>query len=58
MVGSIGGGLVTLRFTVLGYEVAKVTLDMEHDSHVSATSAVERGVKAVSRAWIKRMVTS
>lgn len=49
---------MTLRFTVLGFELAKVTLDIEHQETPSITNTVERGVKAVSREWIKRMITS
>lgn len=59
---------MTLRFTVLGYEIAKVTLDIEHDQAPNLAAAaqkprvfvtaVERGVKAVSKSWIKRMITS
>lgn len=48
---------MTLRFTVLGFELARLTLDIEHRDLPSVTTSLERGVKAVSRAWIKRMVT-
>lgn len=46
---------MTLRFTVLGFELAKVTLDIEPHEHELST-VVERGIKAVSKAWVKRMV--
>lgn len=47
---------MTLRFTVLGFELARVTLDIEHHELPSVTTAVERSVKAVSKAWVKRMI--
>lgn len=51
---------MTLRFTVLGYELARITLDIEHRDLPPVTTAVEhaveRGVKAISKSWVKRMV--
>lgn len=51
---------MTLRFTLLGYEVARITLDIEPHGLPSVTTAVEhaveRGVKAISKSWVKRMV--
>jgi hypothetical protein len=47
---------MTLRFTVLGFEIARVTLDIEHNELPHVATAVERGVKAVSKVWVKRMV--
>jgi hypothetical protein len=58
---------MVLRFTVLGYEIAKVTLDIEHADHAPNLAAlaqqprkferaVEQGIKAVSKSWVKRMI--
>lgn len=51
---------MTLRFTVLGFELARLELDLEHHELPSVTTAVEhaveRGVKAVSKSWVKRMI--
>lgn len=59
---------MTLRFEIFGVELARVTLDIERIDHAPNldaaalkprvfVTAVERGVKAVSKQWIKRMIT-
>lgn len=47
---------MTLRFTVLGYEIARVTLDIEHAGTPSLTSVAEKGVEGMSSWWIQKML--
>lgn len=50
---------MTLSFKIFGIEIAKLELDLgeaEEPLPVFASRTVERGVKAVSKAWVKRMV--
>lgn len=59
---------MVLRFEVFGYELWRVILDIERADHAPNLAAaalkprvfvttLERGVKAVSKQWIKRMIT-
>lgn len=52
---------MTLSFKIFGIEVAKLELELdlgeaEEPLPVFASRTVERGVKAISKAWVKRMV--
>lgn len=47
---------MVLRFTVLGYEIARVTLDIEHSDTPSLTSVAEKGVEGLSAWWVSKML--
>lgn len=54
-----------LRFSVLGVELARISLDVERDFSPAAEALVrtpeprliDRGVKAVSALWVQRMMS-
>jgi len=47
---------VKIKFHVFGYEVANIELDIpEPEPQTVAATAVERGVKGISRLWVHLM---
>ena len=47
---------MTLRFNILGFEIARVELDIEHPEAPSiAETVVEKSVGIVSDWWLKRL---
>ena len=49
---------MTLRFNVLGFELARIDLDIERDepSPANPQNLVVKGVKRMSWAWVKGMI--
>lgn len=47
--------VMTLRLNIFGYEIAKLELELPELDTAKAT-VVDKGTKAVSRWWVKRMV--
>lgn len=44
---------MTLTFKILGYEVARLDLDIEHDD--PTPPVIDQGIKKMSRWWVGRM---
>lgn len=44
-----------LRFSVLGFELARITIDIERDETPIAETVVAKVVSGTSRWWTKRM---
>jgi hypothetical protein len=45
--------MITLHFRVFGYDIASLTLDVDLGQS-DAPTAVDRGIKRVSRWWVTR----
>lgn len=46
---------MTLRFELLGYEVARITVDVEPTLE-SPEKVVDKAVKSISKRWVKHMI--
>lgn len=46
---------MTLRFTLLGFEISRIELDIEREQQPTVSSVVDEGIKLVSKHWIKRL---
>ncbi|ASR77167.1 hypothetical protein KIV66_gp60 [Mycobacterium phage MyraDee] len=46
---------MTLRLNIFGFEIAKLELDLG-DDEPRDMNVVDKGTKAMSRWWVKRMV--
>lgn len=48
---------MTLRLNILGVEVAKLALDLGDLFEPSRVTPVDRGAKAISSWWVRRMTS-
>lgn len=46
---------MTLRFTILGYEVARI--ELQADPAVEPVRVADKAVKSISRLWVRHMVS-
>lgn len=48
---------MTLRFNILGYEIARIELDLDEDeSKEEKVSVLDKGTKKMSSWWVRRMM--
>jgi hypothetical protein len=46
---------MTLRFNLLGYEIANIELDFGEDNSFREITPLDKGIKKMSGFWVRRM---